>query len=633
VTVSRRRFLHCIGVALAGAGGTWAGGVYARGDRAPNRVSQPSWRHGLSQFGDLKYPPGFPQFDYVNANAPKGGSVRKSVMGTFDNFNMVPAGVKGNIAAGIELIHDTLLLPSLDEPSSEYGLLAEALTYPPDFSYVSYRLRPQARWHDGTPITAEDVVFSFDAFKHDNAQLSSYYRHVVQAKITAEREVTFSFDSPGNRELPLILGQLTVLPKHWWEGDDASGARRKIAATTLEPPLASGPYRIKRFEPGRTIVYERVKDYWGEDLNVRRGCNNFDELRFDYFRDLTSAFEAFKAGDLDWRVEYSAKTWATGYDFPALAAGRVVLEEFPVRNMGLMQAFAFNVRRPKFKNPQARRALNFAFDFESINKQIFHGQYERVSSYFQGTELASSGLPQGKELELLQSVREHVPAEVFTKAYWNPVGGSDETARGNLLHGMELLKQAGFRVENLQLIDTATGEPMQVEFLIRNPGYKPIILIYKAALERLGIGVTVRLVDPVQYENRLREWDFDIVVNSWIETLSPGNEQRDYWGSNAAQRPGSRNIVGISNHAVDALIDHVVFARNRAELVAATKALDRVLLWNHYVVPQWTYQKLRTARWDRYGRPQVLPKYGVSAFPTIWWRDAQLVAKSDGSGG
>ena len=332
-------------------------------------------------------------------------------------------------------------------------------------------------------------------------------------------------------------------------------------------------------------------------------------------------------------MEYSAKTWATGYDFPALTAGRVVLEEFPIRNMGLMQAFAFNVRRPKFKDPRARRALNFAFDFESINKQIFHGQYERVSSYFQGTELASSGLPQGKELELLQSVREHVPAEVFTKAYWNPVGGSDETARGNLLHGMELLKQAGFRVENLQLIYTATGEPMQVEFLIRNPAYKPIILIYKASLERLGIGVTIRLVDPVQYENRLREWDFDIVVNSWIETLSPGNEQRDYWGSNAAQRSGSRNIVGISNHAVDALIDHVVFARDRAELVAATKALDRVLLWNHYVVPQWTYQKLRTARWDRYGHPRMMPKYGVSAFPTIWWRDSQRVAKSDGSGG
>jgi microcin C transport system substrate-binding protein len=477
------------------------------------------------------------------------------------------------------------------------------------------------------------VVFSFDAFKHNNPQLSSYYRHVVQAKITAEREVTFSFDSPGNRDLPLILGQLTVLPKHWWEGGRASGARRRIAATTLEPPLASGPYRIKRFEPGRMVVYERVKDYWGEDLNVRRGCNNFDELRFDYFRDLTSAFEAFKAGDLDWRVEYSAKTWATGYDFPALAAGRVVLEEFPIRNMGLMQAFAFNVRRPKFKDPRARRALNFAFDFESINKQIFHGQYERVSSYFQGTELASSGLPQGKELQLLQSVREHVPAEVFTTAYWNPVGGSDETARGNLLHAMELLKQAGFIVESMRLIDTATGEPMQVEFLIRNPAYKPIILIYKAALERLGIGVTIRLVDPVQYENRLRDWDFDIVVNSWVETLSPGNEQRNYWGSKAAQTPGSRNIVGISNHAVDALIDHVVFARNRAELVAAGKALDRVLLWNHYVVPQWTYQKLRTARWDRYGRPQVLPKYGVSAFPTIWWQDSQRVADTDGSGG
>jgi microcin C transport system substrate-binding protein len=554
-------------------------------------------------------------------------------MGTFDNFNMVPAGVKGNLAAGIQLIHDTLLLPSLDEPSSEYGLVAEALSYPPDFSSVTYRLRPQARWHDRAPITPEDVVFSFDTFKQHNPQLSAYYRHVVKAEITGEREVTFIFDTPRNRELPMILGQLAVLPKHWWQGRDGSGASRNVTATTLEPPLASGPYRIRSFEAGRTVIYERVKDYWGEDINVRRGCNNFDAMRFDYFRDPTSAFEAFKAGDLDWRVEYSAKSWATGYDFPALAEGRVVLEEFPIRNMGIMQAFAFNIRRGKFKDPRVRCAFNFAFDFESINKQIFYGQYERISSYFQGTELASSGLPQGKELELLQGLRRLVPEEVFTTAYSNPVGGSDEAARKNLLHAVELLSQAGFSVRDMRLIDLATNEPMKVEFLIQNPAFKPIILIYKAGLERLGVEVTIRLVDPTQYENRLREWDFDVVVNSWIETLSPGNEQRDYWGSTAAQTPGSRNIIGIRNHAVNALIDRVVFAGSRPELVAACRALDRVLLWNHYVVPQWTYQKLRTARWDRYGRPQVMPRYGVSAFPTIWWRDSRSVAKGGDSGG
>jgi microcin C transport system substrate-binding protein len=622
-----------MGLALAGLRGASLGVFSASADQPAGEASQPVWRHGLSLFGDLKYPPGFARFDYVDTNPPRGGSVRQGAMGTFDNFNMVPAGVKGNLAAGIQLIHDTLLLPSLDEPSSEYGLVAEALSYPPDFSSVTYRLRPQARWHDRAPITPEDVVFSFDTFKQHNPQLSAYYRHVVKAEITGEREVTFIFDTPRNRELPMILGQLAVLPKHWWQGRDGSGASRNVTATTLEPPLASGPYRIRSFEAGRTVIYERVKDYWGEDINVRRGCNNFDAMRFDYFRDPTSAFEAFKAGDLDWRVEYSAKSWATGYDFPALAEGRVVLEEFPIRNMGIMQAFAFNIRRGKFKDPRVRCAFNFAFDFESINKQIFYGQYERISSYFQGTELASSGLPQGKELELLQGLRRLVPEEVFTTAYSNPVGGSDEAARKNLLHAVELLSQAGFSVRDMRLIDLATNEPMKVEFLIQNPAFKPIILIYKAGLERLGVEVTIRLVDPTQYENRLREWDFDVVVNSWIETLSPGNEQRDYWGSTAAQTPGSRNIIGIRNHAVNALIDRVVFAGSRPELVAACRALDRVLLWNHYVVPQWTYQKLRTARWDRYGRPQVMPRYGVSAFPTIWWRDSRSVAKGGDSGG
>jgi len=339
------------------------------------------------------------------------------------------------------------------------------------------------------------------------------------------------------------------------------------------------------------------------------------------------AFEAFKAGYLDWHVEYSAKHWVTGYDFPALTAGQVVREEFPIRNVGVMQAFAFNTRRDKFKDARVRRAFNFAFDFETINKEIFFGQYQRISSYFQGTELASSGLPQGKELALLEMLREQVPAEVFTTAYSNPVAGSMHAARKNLLHAMKLLNDAGYVVHDMQLMDPATREPMEVEFLIANPGFEPPILIYKAALERLGIAVTVRLVDPVQYANRLRGWDFDIIVDFWTETLTPGNEQRDYWGSRAADRPGSRNTAGIKNPAVDALIDRIVMAADRAELTAATQALDRVLLWNHYVVPQWSYDKLRTARWDKFGRPELMPKYGISAFPTIWWWDARRVAK------
>src|SRR5215831_7703857 len=343
------------------------------------------WQHGLSLFGELKYPAGFKHFDYVNPNAPKGGSVRLMALGTFDNFNEVVAGLKGSIAAGAGMLSDTLLAPSLDEVSTDYGLIAEAVSHPSDFSSATFRLRANARHHDGRPVTVEDVIFSMQAFKKHSPMLAAYYRHV-----------TFIFDAPGNREMPLILGQLNVLPKHWWEGTDAAGRKRDIGATTLEPPLGNGAYRIKEFVAGRTVVYERVKDYWGKDLNVNVGRDNFDELRFEYFRDGTVAIEAFKADHIDWRTENVAKNWATAYDFPAVKDKRVVLEEFPQRNRGIMQAFAFNTRRDKFKDARLRRAFNFAYDFEEMNKQIFFGQYTRIKSYFEGTELACSGLPQGR---------------------------------------------------------------------------------------------------------------------------------------------------------------------------------------------------------------------------------------------
>jgi microcin C transport system substrate-binding protein len=621
VTISRRELLASASLSLlAPTGG------YLFSGTAAAKPNEPSWRHAVSLYGDVKYPLGFAHFDYVNPAAAKGGNVRQSAAGTYDNFNVVTEGVKGNLAAGMDLIYDTLLLPSLDEPSSAYGLLAEALSYPDDFSWVRYRLCPDARWHDGTPVTPEDVVFSLNVFKNHSPRLGAYYRHVVKLEITGQREITFTFDRPGLRQLPQFVGQLIVLPKRWWVANNSAGTKRNIEATTLDTPLGSGPYRIKSFEPGRNIAYERVKDYWGKDLNVRRGCNNFDELRFVYFRDSMVAFEAFKAGDLDWHVERSAKSWATGYQFPAFKEGRIRREEFPIRNMGLMQAFAFNIRRPKFKDPNLRRAFNFAFDFDAVNRDFFFGQYQRISSYFHGTELASSGLPQGKELEILEKIRDEVPEEVFTTNYWNPTNGGKEEARSNLLRAMELLEDSGFAVREMRLIDVVTGEPLQVEFLLENPAFVPSVLFYKAALQRLGIAVSARLVDSVQYENRLRQRDYDVIVAVWPETLSPGNEQREFWGSRAADVPGSRNLVGIKNPAVDVLIEHIVSARDRAALVAATKALDRVLLWNHYVVPQWSYTNLRTARWDKLGRPQVMPKYGVAAFPMIWWWDEQLVA-------
>ena len=585
------------------------------------------WRHALSLFGDIKYPEGFKHFDYVNPNAPQGGTLRQSALGTFDNFNTVVSGVKGSIAIGTELYTETLTTPSLDEVSTEYGLLAEAISYPADYSAVTYRLRAKARWHDGKPITSDDVLFSFDVLKKNSPFYGAYYRHVVKVETTGEREVTFTFDGPGNRELPQIVGQLPVLPKHWWEGTDKSGRKRDVTQTTLEPPLGSGPYRLKDFAPGRTLVYEKVDDYWGKDLNVIIGTRNFQTIRYEFFRDSTVALEAFKGDQVDWRFENSAKEWANSYDFPAVRDKRVVREEFPTRNIGVMQAFAFNIRRDKFKDPRVRRAFNFVFDFEEMNRQLFFGQYKRIASFFEGTELAATGVPSGKELEILETVRDKVPDELFTKPYTNPVGGNPEAVRNNLREALRLFREAGYEVKDTRLVDARSGKQFAVEFLVDEPAAERFVLFYKPSLDRLGMTVNVRVVDAAQYENRLRQWDFDIIVASWAQSLSPGNEQRGFWSSQAADQPGSRNLIGIKNPAVDSLIERVIFTRDREDLVAATRALDRVLLWNFYVVPQWTYGKQRTARWDRFGHPETMPKYGASAFPTIWWWDAARAAK------
>jgi microcin C transport system substrate-binding protein len=629
--VNRRSLLTSAALALAARRLPLPGlisAAAAQGAVAQGAAAEPNWRHGLSLFGDLKYPAGFSQFDYVNANAPKGGAARQIAFGTFDNFNIVVAGIKGSLANGINLIYESLLTSSFDEVASGYGLIAEAVSYPEDFSSASYRLRADAKWHDGTPLTPDDVIFSFDAWKKYSPQLAGYYRHVVKVEKTGEREIIFTFDGPGNRELPQIVGELIILPKAWWEGTDPNGKKRSIGETTLEPPLGSGPYRIKDFSAGREVVYQRVPDYWGRAVNVNIGRDNFDELRFEYFRDTTVALEAFKGDTVDWQIENSAKNWATAYDFPAVAEKRVVLERFPINSIGMMQAFVFNIRRAKFADPRVRRAFNYAFDFDEMNKQIFFGQYTRTASYFQGTDLAATGLPAGRELELLQTVRDKVPAELFTTPYSNPSGGNPDAVRNNLREALRLFKAAGYEVRNQQLVNSDSGEPYEVEFLADDPAAERFILFYKPSLERLGMTVAVRTVDDVQYQNRLRSFDFDVTTNVWAESLSPGNEQRDYWGSQAADRPGSSNIVGIKNPAVDAMIDAVIFAKSRDDLVAATKALDRVLLWNYYVVPQWTYNFVRSARWDRFSRPDPLPKYGMSAFPALWWWDADKAAKA-----
>lgn len=575
--------------------------------------------------GEPKYGPGFSHFDYVNPDAPKGGTLAMAAIGTFDNLN--PFIVKGAAAAGIGLLYETLTTTALDEPFTEYGLLAAKIEVPDDRSYVAYELRPEARWHDGRPVTVEDVIFSFETLKAKGLPFyRAYYANVAKVIQDGGRRVKFVFDGTPNRELPLIVGQMPILPKHYWEG-------RAFDQTTLEPPLGSGPYKIKSVDAGRSIVYERVKDYWGADIPVNRGRNNVDIIRYDYYRDPNVALEAFKAGQFDLRLESSSRFWATGYDSPALQKGLIVKEEIPTEGGTGMQAFVFNIRRDKFKDPRVREALGYAFDFEWTNKTLFYGQYTRTKSYFANSELAAQGLPGPDELKLLEPYRDRLPREVFEKEYEPPVTDGSGNNRDNLREAVRLLKEAGYEVRNGKLTDTKTGEPLAFEILLDQGGlFERIVGPFAKNLERLGIGVSLRTVDDAQYENRLQNFDYDMVIATFGQSLSPGNEQRDFWGSEAADQPGSRNLIGIKDPVVDALIQKIVSAGTREELVAACRALDRVLLWNHYVIPQWHNRVTRVAYWKKIAHPATMPRYGIDLF--AWWVNqteaAQVEAEKKG---
>jgi microcin C transport system substrate-binding protein len=564
----------------------------------------------MSMFGALKYPAGFSHFDYVNPDAPKGGLVRLEARGTYDTLNGFT--IKGSAAAGLGLIYDTLLESARDEAFAEYGLLVESVAVADDLSSVTFNLRPEARWHDGQPLTAHDVAFSLELLKAKGAPFYRfYYANVDKAEAVSPHKVRFTFKGPKNRELPLIVGQLPVLPKHYWQGRD-------FAATTLEPPLGSGPYRIGKVDPGRSITYERVADYWGRDLNVNRGRYNFDTLRFEYYRDSTVALEAFKANAFDFRQENTAKIWATQYKFPAIKKGLVIKKTLANGNPTGMQSFAFNIRRGKFQDRRVRQALALTFDFEWANKNLFFGQYTRTQSYFSNSELASRDLPSAAELKLLKPLRGQIPEEVFTKAYRAPKTDGSGKSRRHLRQAKRLLDAAGWPVKAGRLTNAKTGQAMEIEFLLVNQGFARIVAPMQRAMERLGVKVSLRVVDTSQYINRLRDFDFDIIVGSWGQSLSPGNEQRDFWGTAAASRPGSRNYIGIKDPAIDKLIDHIIFAKSRAGLVAASRALDRVLLWNHFVIPNWHINKYRIAYWNLFGHPPVPPKYGLG-FPDTWW--------------
>jgi microcin C transport system substrate-binding protein len=598
--------------ALAVASGLAAG--------AGARAADPPPQHGLAMHGDLRYPPGFAHFDYVNPDAPKGGRLRLGVPETtFDSFN--PFIVKGNPAAGVAALYDTLLIASADEPFSEYGLLAESVQTPADRSWVLFTLRPEARWHDGKPVTPDDVLWTFQTLLEKGQPFYRfYYGSVDQVEKRGERGVYFHFKPGTNRELPLILGQLPVLPKHWW-------ATRTFDAASLEPPLGSGAYKVGAVEAGRFVEYVRVPDYWGKDLAVNRGRDNFDVQRYEYYRDATVALEAFKGGQYDFRLESSAKDWATGYETPDVRAGRIVKEEVPFGLPAGMQGFAMNLRRPLFQDPRAREALSWAFDFEWSNQALFYGQYTRTRSYFENSELAARGLPGPDELALLEPFRGKVPEAVFTTAYEPPETDGSGNNRENLRRAAELLKAAGWTVQGGKLVKD--GQPFAFEILLPSAQYERVVLPYKGNLEKIGITASVRTVDSAQYRRRMDTYDYDVTLTVFPQSDSPGNEQREFWGSEAAKREGSRNVIGIQDPAVDALIEKIIAAPDRASLVTACRALDRVLQWGHYVVPNWHLAKQRIAYWDRFGKPSVVPKAGVQL--DAWWWDARKAAKLDGA--
>ena len=587
-------------------------------------ASEPQPVHGIAIHGEPKYGPEFTHFDYVNPDAPKGGSMRIAAQGTFDSFH--PYIAKGNSGPSSDI--ETLLTSSADEPFTAYGLIAESLEVPEDRSWAIFNLRPEARWHDGEPITVDDVIWSFNTLTtKGHPSYRFYYKSVEGVEMLGPLRVKFTFNERNNRELPLIVGDLPILPKHYWE-------QRDFESTTLEPPLGSGPYRVADFEPGRRVILERVKDYWGKDLPVNRGKYNFDRVKYEYFRDVTVIREALKAGDIEFRTENQAKAWALAYlpeKVPAIRNSWLKKETIGHQRPTGMQGFVFNTRRAVFKDPRVREALAQAFDFEWTNKNLFFGQYTRSESYFSNSELASTDLPSGDELEILEKFRGKVPDAVFTKPYRAPATDGSGWPRENLRKAFGLLADAGWVVRDKKLVNEKTGEQMRFEVLLVSKEFERIVLPFVRNLQRLGVDASVRLVDSSQYINRLRSFDFDLIVSVTPQGESPGNEQRNYWTSAAADSPAARNLAGIKDAVVDELVNLVITAPTRESLVARTRALDRVLLNGHYVIPNWHLQSDRTLYWDKFSRPAVTPRRGTST--DYWWFDAEKAARLEKSRG
>jgi len=567
--------------------------------------------HAIAMHGEPKYSKDFEHVDYVNPDALKGGSITLDAFGSYDSFNDFIS--KGESAVGLGYIYETLTSRSYDEAFTEYGLLAETIEWPDDRSWVSFNLRKEAKWNDGKSVTPEDVIWTFNTLMEKGHPFYKYYySDVVEVIKEGDLKVRFNFKNNKNLELPLIVGQLPVLPKHYWEN-------RNFEETTLEIPLGSGPYKIVSFDAGRSITYELNKNYWGKDIPINKGANNFERITFQYFKDRDIIRLALKSGDIDLFNENQSKAWATAYEIPAVKKGLLKKELIQHENPQGMQAFAFNIRKDIFKNKKVREALSYAFDFEWTNESLFYGAYKRTNSFFENSELASSELPIGKELKLLSEYKDDLPTEVFNMEFNPPITDGSGFIRKELSKATSLLREAGWELNGSKLINTNSGEKFKFEILLVSPAFERIVLPFKDNLEKLGISVNVRIIDSAQYQQRIETFDFDMVVSSIRQSLSPGNEQRNFWGSDAADTNGSRNIMGIKNPVIDSLIEKVISAKDREDLIITTKALDRVLLWNHYVIPQWHISSYRTLYWDIFDKPKIRPKYSLGT--NTWWID------------
>jgi microcin C transport system substrate-binding protein len=624
-----QRFRLGMPLKFLAAGAALAIGIHA--------ASADEWRTTSSLIGESKYGENFQRYDYVNPDAPKGGTLNSTVVGTFDSFNSYI--VQGSPAAGFVpygggLLYETLMEQAIDEGSVSHPLIADAYKYPADYSSATYRLDPRARWHDGKPITVDDVIWSFNVLKANSPMYNRYFANVTEAVAVGEREVEFRFDQKGNRELPKIIGDLAILPKHWWEGTDAKGNKRDITKPTLEIPLGSAAYKIKSFKPGTEIVWERVPDYWGAKLPVKIGRENFDIRRYVYFLDDSAAWLAFTKGGLeDINAENSGRGWKTRYDFPAVKAGDVIKKEFKATSRATYQGFMMNTRRPLFQDRHVRQALAYLYDFEAINRMSF-GLNTRLTSYYMGSkDLASSGLPQGKELEILEPYKDKLPPELFTQQFSIPAFDNPQAERKILKMAVDLFAEAGWAIQGGKMVNTKTGQPFAFEILDFRQGAEATLNPYVDMLRKIGITATLRFVDSSQYINRVNNFDYDMITSVLPQSDSPGNEQRDFWSSKAADTPGSRNYAGIKDPVVDALVDRVIFATDRDDLSAAARALDRVLLWNYYSVPQFTRPDVWLAYWNKFGIPDKQPTY-LGPDTDSWWIDVDkekaLAAKYKG---